>query len=83
MQFVGLLFGELNRKLIAQIPVYLTKKIIGIAKMRSGNQLCQNVFFCLHFSKLYTNRTTNGSVRPHNSIHTQNLHKIFAAQGLA
>ena len=31
------------------------------------------------FLSLYTNRTTNGSVRPHNSIPTQNLHKIFAA----
>ena len=33
--------------------------------------------------KNYTNHTTNGSVRLHNSIPTQNLHKIFAAQGLA
>ena len=30
---------------IVQIPVFLAKLIIEIAKTRSGNQLCQDVFF--------------------------------------
>jgi len=39
-------FNELSRLFfIRQISIYLAKLIIEIAKTRSGNQFCQDVFF--------------------------------------